>query len=111
MRRGTILGATVAGVLLLAGATGFAASAFAAGTAAGDAPATSTVTQEQVDPDSSDCPFVGGDTDAMRSHMDGLHGAGSFDAMWPLMAAAHGSGSFEAMHAPSGGMMSSWTGR
>ncbi len=107
MTRGAILGTAVAAVLLLAGATAFAASAFAAGTPAGDAPATSTVTQEQVDIDSSDCPFVGGDIDAMRTHMDALHGAGSFDAMSSPMPPVQGPGSSGAMHGSTGDMLGS----
>lgn len=81
MRRATIVSAAVAGVLLLTGATGFAASAFAASMSTGDAPAPSTVTRERVDMDSSDCPSVGAATDAMQALMDALHGDGSFDAM------------------------------
>lgn len=90
---------------MVASATGFAARTFAASTPVGDAPATSAVTQEQVDMDSSECSFVSGDTDVMQSHMDALDGDGSFGAMWAHGAPAHESGTFDAMHDATGDMM------
>lgn len=105
MRRGTVLGAAVIGVLLLAGATGFAARTFAAGNSVGDVPATSAVAQEQIDMNSADCPFVDGDVDAMQSHMDSLHGDGSFAAMWAHGELTHKPGTFGAMHDATGEMM------
>lgn len=109
MKRGASLGGAMVAIVLAA-AAGFAASAVAADEPMVDAVPAATVPEDQAEADSFACPFGGGDIDAIRTHMDALHGAGSFDAMWLYMSAAHEPGSVDAMHVSAGGMTGSWRG-
>ena len=102
MRKKMLVPLIVTGVL---GATalGAASSRVLAATTAGDGLGFPASTQAAPTPA---CPFAGDggalDVEAMRAHMDGMHGEGSFDRMPGTMGGTMGHGSGTVMGA---GMM------